>query len=94
MEAQGIASHQKTPGIAFMEKHFGIAREDTVAIGDSAPDIDMVTYSGIGIAMGNSKPDLMEVARYVTKPCKEDGVAYAIDCLINSELSKLEVKDE
>lgn len=87
-----LKGHVKSRGIAFMEEYFGIAREDTVAIGDSAPDIDMVTYAGIGIAMGNSKPDLMEVARYVTKTCKEDGVAYAIDCLMNGELSKLEVK--
>ena len=52
-----------------------------------------VTHAGIGIAMGNSRPELKEVAKYITKPFLEDGVAYAIDCLINGELSKLEIKE-
>ncbi len=88
-----LKGNSKSGGISVMEKRFGIARENTVAIGDSAPDIDMVTYAGIGIAMGNSRPELKEVAKYITKPFLEDGVAYAIDCLINGELSKLEIKE-
>ena len=82
--------YSKTRGIQIVEKHYGISREDTVAIGDTDPDFDMVSYAGIGISMGNGTPKLKECAKYVTKPFWEFGVAYAIDRLLEGDLAALE----
>lgn len=81
--------YTKARGIEFIEKHYGISRENTVAIGDSDPDIDMISYAGIGISMGNGTTGLKECARYVTKSYKEYGVAYAIDRILEDDLEAL-----
>lgn len=82
--------YSKSHGIKIVEDHYGIEHENTVAMGDTDPDIDMVTYAGIGIAMGNGTQNLKNSVRYVTKSFGEDGVAYAIDCLLDGEFKSLE----
>lgn len=81
--------YSKSFGINLVERYCGLPHDKTVAIGDSDPDIDMISYAGIGIAMGNATTALMQCARYVTKSIQEDGVAYAIDCLLNDNLEPL-----
>ncbi|MEQ8197583.1 MAG: HAD hydrolase family protein, partial [Clostridiaceae bacterium] len=41
-----------------------------------------IEYAGMGIAMGNAKDELKEIANYITKTNEEDGVAYALDKFI------------
>ena len=87
---EGIAKgHGKAYGVRLLEELCGIPHENTVAIGDTFLDIDMVTYAGIGIAMGNSTNDLLQVANFVTRSIGEDGVAYAIDCVLNGNIEAL-----
>ena len=81
--------YSKSHGIRIVEEHYGAVREDTVAIGDTDPDIDMVNYAGIGISMGNGTPNLKSCAKYVTKPFWNFGVAYAIDRLLEGNLDAL-----
>ena len=85
--------YTKARGIQIVEEHYGASREDTVAIGDTAGDIDMVKYAGVGISMGNGTPSLKACAEYVTKTFWEFGVAYAIDRLLEGNLSALEKKE-
>lgn len=59
--------------------HLGIPRERVMAIGDSGNDIDMVDYAGLGVAMGNAVPGVLDVADVVTTTNNEDGVAEAIN---------------
>ena len=42
--------------------------------GDSANDIDMIQYVKYGTAMGNSVPELLEIAPYKTARADEDGI--------------------
>lgn len=56
----------------------GIAREETIAFGDGENDLDMVQFAGIGVAMGNAVPEVMEVADYVTADIDDDGIAKAL----------------
>ncbi|MDF9823963.1 Cof subfamily protein (haloacid dehalogenase superfamily) [Breznakia sp. PF5-3] len=46
----------------------------TIAIGDGTNDIDMFQYCDIGIAMGNAKQALIDIADDVTKRHDEDGI--------------------
>lgn len=57
----------------------GISQEETMAIGDSFNDLDMLEAAGTSVAMGNAEPEIKETADYITKSNDEDGVAYAIE---------------
>ncbi len=64
-----------------MEKlggHFGIKREEMIAIGDGDNDLSMIEYAGLGIAMANAKDSVKKKADYITLSNDEHGVAHAI----------------
>ncbi len=69
-----------TKGVALLRlaEKLGIPVEETMAMGDSGNDLDMIKKAGLGVAMGNAEPDILEVADYVTKTNEEDGVAFAL----------------
>ena len=64
----------KAKGIEVILDHTGISREDSYAFGDRANDIDMIKYVKYGVAMGNSVPELLEIAPYQTARVDEDGI--------------------
>ncbi|MDO8672416.1 MAG: HAD hydrolase family protein, partial [Dehalococcoidia bacterium] len=68
--------------LAYLANHFGIKREETVAIGDNLNDIDMIEWAGLGIAMGHSPAELLAVADMVTGTLAEDGAARAIESVL------------
>lgn len=57
----------------------GISSTEIAAIGDNHNDIDMLRFSGLGIAMGNASEEVKAAAHYVTLSNAEDGVALAIE---------------
>lgn len=67
----------KATGIQFLEEHFGIPHENTIAVGDSANDVSMLEYAGVGILMGGTDPALRRYADLVTAPISEDGIFLA-----------------
>ena len=52
----------------------GLKPEDAVAFGDGLNDMEMLSYVGFGIAMGNSHKDLLPYADHVTTHVDEEGV--------------------
>ena len=60
----------------------GITAENVLAIGDNYNDVEMLSYAGIGVAMGNAPPDVRAVADWVAPDVKADGVAVAIERFI------------
>lgn len=70
-----------------MEKigeHFGIKKEEMVAIGDGFNDLSMIEYAGMGVAMGNAPEEIRKRANYVTLSNDDDGVAHFLDKFIRS----------
>lgn len=57
----------KWVGVSFLADHLGIPREDIIAAGNFTNDIEMVSYSGIGVAVKNASDDVKNVADYVTR---------------------------
>lgn len=57
----------KGRALAFLAESLGIGREQVMAIGDSANDIDMLSYAGWGVAMGNAAAAVKAVADAVTE---------------------------
>lgn len=69
-------------GVKVLADKLGIKKEEIMCIGDEANDIEMVTYAGLGIAMGNAISELKDLAGYVTLDNDNDGVAKAIEKFI------------
>lgn len=74
-----IKGVNKATGIEKVLEFTGIKKENTIAIGDSNNDFDMINYAGIGVAMANSQQSILQVADYVTASAKDCGVAEAIE---------------
>lgn len=71
----------KSVGMAKIAAHFGTGIADTIAVGDSANDVEMLRAAGIGVAMGNGIPEVKAAADWVTKPIDDDGLALAFERL-------------
>ena len=69
----------KASGIAHVLSYLGEDASSTVGIGDGENDIEMVEVCHLGIAMGNSCPELKEKADFVTSDIGDDGLAKAME---------------
>ena len=65
-----------------LKNHFKLPLSQTMAFGDNYNDIEMLKGVGMGIAVGNAKPEVLEIAHMVTTSGKEDGVAKSISELL------------
>ena len=74
-----IKGVNKAKGIEKVLGLTGIKRENTIAIGDSNNDFDMINFAGIGVAMANAQQSILDIADYVTASAKDCGVAQAIE---------------
>jgi Cof subfamily protein (haloacid dehalogenase superfamily) len=66
----------------------GVARHEIVAIGDNHNDLEMLSFAGVPVVMGNCVPVLKEQGWHVTCSNDEDGVAAAIDRFVLSEAAE------
>ncbi len=64
----------KATGIRQVLDHFGGKIEDSIAIGDSMNDLEMLKEAGIGIAMGNANDIVKAHADVVAPHILEDGI--------------------
>lgn len=71
----------KAVGIECILKHYGIDREETMAFGDGANDIEMLDYVGTGVAMGNAADIVKQHADYVTDDADSEGILHALQNL-------------
>jgi len=62
----------------------GIAAPDVVAFGDMPNDIEMIMWAGLGVAVGNAHPLVVEVADEVTASNDDDGVALVVERMLSS----------
>jgi len=69
----------KGEAVKFLGQHFGISRQEIMAIGDTYNDISMIEYAGLGVCMSNGPEEVRKIANYVTLSNEEDGVAHAIE---------------
>ncbi|WP_168118658.1 Cof-type HAD-IIB family hydrolase [Paenibacillus sp. HB172176] len=64
----------KAEGIAVMLEKLGLEASDAVAFGDGLNDKEMLDYVGFGVAMGNSNPELLPYANFVTAHVDDKGI--------------------
>ena len=77
-----VVARTKRAALASALEKLGITREETVTVGDSDNDIEMVSFGGLGVAMANATPGLLAVADYVTLDNDNNGIADLIDRVI------------
>lgn len=68
----------KDAGIRAVLEYEGIRPEEIMAFGDGHNDIGMLTYAGIGVAMGSAEQAVKDDADYVTSSVDDDGIAKAL----------------
>lgn len=69
----------KAKSIAGLLEIIGMKQEDTVCCGDGFNDLSMVSYGGIGVAMGNAQEIVKQNADFITGSCDEDGLVTVIE---------------
>lgn len=68
----------KASGMRYFMDKYSLKKEEVAAFGDSHNDLDMISYAGLGIVMGNGCDELKEIADYITDDVDRDGVAKAL----------------
>ena len=69
----------KGHALEHLSKVLKINKDEIIAFGDEENDMTMIQYAGLGVAMGNAKPDVIAAADYITLSHDFDGVAVALD---------------
>ena len=69
-----VVGVNKASAIETLIQHLNIPRENTYAYGDGLNDADMLEYCQYGIAVGNAKDKLKEIADEVTDDIADDGI--------------------
>ena len=73
------AGEGKVRGIRRIMERFGLERNEIMAFGDEENDIGMLSFAGIGVAMGNAGAAVRAAADYVTTGVDENGVRNALE---------------
>lgn len=68
----------KGTALLYTAQQLGFSREETMAVGDSENDLDMLKAAGFSVAMGNAGEELKRAADAVTDHCDDDGFAHAV----------------
>jgi 5-amino-6-(5-phospho-D-ribitylamino)uracil phosphatase len=74
----------KASGLAFLAERMGFTRGQTVSFGDGENDVELVEWSGYGVAVENAHPRVKAVADWICPPAEEEGVASVLEALLDS----------
>src|SRR5699024_3310205 len=70
----------KGEGVKYLARKYNINRDEILAIGNSLNDLAMIEYAGIGVAMKNSDPMLLDRWNNISEYSNnEDGVYYVLE---------------
>jgi hypothetical protein len=72
----------KEAALAELARAAAVGRGRVVAFGDHVTDAGMLTWAGLGVAMGNAHPEALAAADEVTAPNDADGVALVLERLL------------
>ncbi len=64
----------KGNAVAFLQKHLGVSKEETIVFGDNQNDIEMFDYAGCSYAVNGAREEVRQAADEICAPMEEDGV--------------------
>lgn len=65
----------KSAAVSALAAYWNIEQDEIVSFGDDINDIDLLEYSGIGIAMGNALCEVKTAADHICDTNENDGIA-------------------
>lgn len=68
--------------------HWGIEQNEVIAMGDALNDVEMITWAGIGVAMGNAVPEVKEKADFIAPDNNHHAVAEVIRRFVLSDMER------
>lgn len=72
----------KGNALLHLAAHYGIPQEETIGIGDSYNDRELVEAAGLGVAVANAVEPLKAIADYITRSNNEEGVRAVVEKFI------------
>lgn len=72
----------KGRAVRWLASRFDVPLAQTLAIGDSLSDLDMLAVVGWPVAMPTAPDAVRAVARHIAQPLEEDGVAEILESLV------------
>lgn len=69
----------KALGVSTLATMHGIDQSEVIAFGDMPNDIEMLAWAGIGVAMGNARDSVKDVADFVTGTNNDGGIAQVLE---------------
>jgi Cof subfamily protein (haloacid dehalogenase superfamily) len=69
----------KGAALELVAHRLGMTEAETVAFGDSWNDVPMLRWAGLGVAVGNAKPEVIAAADKTVLRSEEDGVGIALE---------------
>lgn len=76
------AGATKGEALARLARRLDVDRSAVIAVGDAPPDVGMIQYAGLGVAVGNATDEVKGAADYVAPPVEEDAVAHVVERFI------------
>lgn len=69
----------KASGLQVVAEALGVEQADVLAIGDGRNDIEMLTWAGRGVAMGQAVQSVLDAADAATESVYDDGAAVELE---------------
>ena len=68
----------KATALAKVAAHYGVSPRGVMAIGDAPNDVEMLRWTGLGVAVGNAWDEVRQAAHFVVSTNNDAGVAEAL----------------
>lgn len=72
----------KWTAIEYLMKILNIDKKNVIAIGDNINDKEMLLHAEVGVATGNSNPEIKKIAKLVVADNNSDGVSEAVEKIL------------
>lgn len=72
----------KWTGVMLVAARHGIRPEEVCAVGDDVNDLPMIRAAGLGVAMGNARPEVQAAADWIVASNDDDGIVEVADLVL------------
>ena len=69
----------KAAALSQLLERLHCTQDELVCVGDGLNDLTMIEYAGLGVAMANANPVVLDKADYITESNDRDGIVKVIN---------------
>ena len=86
--------NDKYNAIKLLLEKENISNDYLITFGDNINDLSMIKNAKYGVAVEDALKEVLNVCKYITKSCKEDGVFYFLNNNFDLEKNELIEKEQ